>query len=147
VLALSVRQPYAELILRGIKTVEYRTRPTRIIGRRFHIYAPRKRASADLKVWSRDLGVPADALPAWMIELAEQVGMLEDLRSAELRSAELRSADLRRADPRSATVPSAGDLRSADLAVGSVALRRRLRSAWRSAPARRAQLGGMARVS
>jgi hypothetical protein len=37
--ALSIRQPYAELILRGIKTVEYRSRPTRIIGQRFHLYA------------------------------------------------------------------------------------------------------------
>ncbi len=37
--ALSIRQPYAELILRGIKTVEYRSRSTRIIGERFHIYA------------------------------------------------------------------------------------------------------------
>ena len=41
-LALSIRQPYAELILRGIKTVEYRTQPTRIIGERFHIYASKK---------------------------------------------------------------------------------------------------------
>jgi hypothetical protein len=31
-LTLSLRQPYAELILRGIKTVEYRTRPTRQQG-------------------------------------------------------------------------------------------------------------------
>jgi hypothetical protein len=37
--ALSIRQPYAELILRGLKTVEYRSRPTRIIGERFFIYA------------------------------------------------------------------------------------------------------------
>ena len=37
--ALSIRQPYAELILRGIKTIEYRTRRTRIIGERFYIYA------------------------------------------------------------------------------------------------------------
>ena len=29
------------------------------------------------KTWSRDLAVPGDALPAWMIELAEQVGMIE----------------------------------------------------------------------
>jgi hypothetical protein len=28
------------LILRRIKTVDYRTRPTRIIGQRFHIYLP-----------------------------------------------------------------------------------------------------------
>ena len=39
--ALSIRQPYAELILRGIKTIEYRSRRTRIIGERFYIYAPR----------------------------------------------------------------------------------------------------------
>jgi hypothetical protein len=32
--ALSIGQHYAELILRGIKTVEYRSRPTRIIGER-----------------------------------------------------------------------------------------------------------------
>jgi hypothetical protein len=54
-LALSIRQPFAELIpsassgraLRGIKTdfgelsraVEDRSRPMRIIGRRFHLYA------------------------------------------------------------------------------------------------------------
>jgi hypothetical protein len=50
--ALSIRQPYAELILRGIKTVEYRSRPTRIIGERFYIYASRK--------WA---GVNGEALP------------------------------------------------------------------------------------
>jgi hypothetical protein len=38
-LALSIRQPYAELILRGVKTIEYRSRPTRKIGERFYIYA------------------------------------------------------------------------------------------------------------
>ncbi len=46
-LALSIRQPYAELIpstysgqaLRGIKTVEYRSRATRIVGERFFLYA------------------------------------------------------------------------------------------------------------
>jgi hypothetical protein len=35
--ALSIRQPYAELILRGLKTIEYRSRPTKIIGERFYI--------------------------------------------------------------------------------------------------------------
>src|SRR5688572_10348552 len=78
--ALSVRQPYAELIMRGIKTVEYRSRPTRIIGERFFIYASKRKlpvASDQLpvKAWSEDLRV--EALPAWMIELAEQVGMIE----------------------------------------------------------------------
>jgi len=37
--ALSIRQPYAELILRGVKTIEFRSRPTHIIGQRFYIYA------------------------------------------------------------------------------------------------------------
>ena len=71
--ALSIRQPFAELILRGIKTVEYRSRPTRIIGQRFHIYASRSPAA---KFWSTDLAMPGQ-LPPWMLELAEQVGMIE----------------------------------------------------------------------
>lgn len=37
--ALSIRQPDAEEILRGVKTIEYRTRPTAIIGERFSIDA------------------------------------------------------------------------------------------------------------
>jgi predicted transcriptional regulator len=47
-LALSIRQPYAELILRGIKTVEYRTRPTRIIGERFYLREQSQGGQADL---------------------------------------------------------------------------------------------------
>src|SRR5437879_2133260 len=39
--ALSIRQPYAEQILLGVKRIEYRSRPTRIIGERFYIYAAR----------------------------------------------------------------------------------------------------------
>ena len=67
-LALSIRQPYAELILRGIKTVEYRSRPTRIIGERFHIYASKGSGvrvqgsgKSKSKTWSRDLAVPGTA--------------------------------------------------------------------------------------
>jgi hypothetical protein len=79
--ALSIRQPYAELIpstysgqaLRGIKTVEYRSRSTRIIGERFYIYA--SKGAGKLAVWSEDLraGTP----PGWMVELAEQIRMIE----------------------------------------------------------------------
>jgi hypothetical protein len=36
--ALSIRQPYAEQIMRGIKTIEYRSQPTRI-RERVYIYA------------------------------------------------------------------------------------------------------------
>ncbi len=72
--ALSIRQPWAELILRGIKTVEYRSRPTRIVGERFYIYASK---GAGKTVWSRDLAMPGGLPPRWMLELAEQVGMIE----------------------------------------------------------------------
>lgn len=79
--ALSIRQPYAELILRGIKTVEYRSRATRIVGERFWIYASQKWATAagaergqDAR-WGRRHVVSADnielaAPPPWMVELA-----------------------------------------------------------------------------
>lgn len=48
--ALSIRQPTsggAEQILRGEKTIEYRSRPTNIIGERFYIYAARKWAGVN----------------------------------------------------------------------------------------------------
>src|ERR1043165_6797946 len=70
--ALSIRQPYAELILRGIKTVELRSRATSIVGERFYIYACKAKAKP---IWSDDLG--AGAPPGGMIELAEQVGRIE----------------------------------------------------------------------
>jgi hypothetical protein len=80
--ALSIRQPYAELILRGLKTVEYRSRPTRVVGERFWIYAAGKKwppagpagpgRSAGAAAWSCDLAA-ADGprgLPPWLAELA-----------------------------------------------------------------------------
>ena len=74
--ALSIRQPYAELILRGIKTAELRSRPTRVVGERFLIYACKARPpAAGAGVWSADLR--AGSPPGWMIELAEQVRMIE----------------------------------------------------------------------
>jgi predicted transcriptional regulator len=39
--ALSVRQPYAELIMRGEKSVEYRSRPTKI-RELLYVYAAKK---------------------------------------------------------------------------------------------------------
>ena len=47
--ALSIRQPYAELILRGVKTIEYRSRPTKIIGERFYIYASKGQETKRLR--------------------------------------------------------------------------------------------------
>jgi hypothetical protein len=47
-LALSVRQPWAELILRGIQRFEQRSRPTRIRGR-ILVYASLGRYSRDVE--------------------------------------------------------------------------------------------------
>lgn len=72
--ALSIRQPFAELILRGTKRIEYRTRPTRIIGERFWIYASKRPAvvgGQKRTAWSSDLALPDQPLPPWMVELAE----------------------------------------------------------------------------
>ena len=43
-LALSIHEPYAELILRGIKTAELRSMSTTIVGERFYIYACKAKA-------------------------------------------------------------------------------------------------------
>jgi hypothetical protein len=102
-LALSIKQPYLELILRGVKRAELRSRSTRIVGERFYLYASKSgakagksRTSGQLKtssagyvvgesvggvidgraqVWSRDLSVACP--PAWMVELAEQLRVLK----------------------------------------------------------------------
>jgi hypothetical protein len=68
--ALSIRQPYAELILRGLKSVEFRSRPTRIIGQRFWIYASLKTAGiARAGSWSSELRL--DEVPSWMLDVAD----------------------------------------------------------------------------
>ena len=63
--ALSIRQPYAELIpstysgqaLRGIKTAELRSRSTTIVGERFYIYECKAKAKPPVPIWSDDLRV------------------------------------------------------------------------------------------
>jgi hypothetical protein len=78
--ALSIRQPYAELILRGEKTIEYRTRPTQIVGEPFYIYAAGKWpvTGAKRRVWSSDLSMPGPTrgLP-WMLEMARGLAMFD----------------------------------------------------------------------
>ena len=78
--ALSIRQPFAELILRGIKTVEYRSQPTRIVGERFWIYASKRKWSLADGRWSvkkaDNIVVPDEALPPWMVEIAAQLKLI-----------------------------------------------------------------------
>jgi hypothetical protein len=95
-LALSIRQPWAELILRGIKTVEYRSRPTRIIGRRFHIYAagkwpPARKSAASIaglepamNIWSRDLVMAGGGPPRWMLDMMAELLAKRDLPTGVL---------------------------------------------------------------
>ncbi len=64
--ALSIRQPYVEEILRGVKTIEYRSRSTRIIGQRFYIYASQKPADGQEKRFAK-LGCEFEDLPSGVI--------------------------------------------------------------------------------
>ena len=82
--ALSIRQPFAELILRGIKTAELRSRSTTIVGERFYIYASKGSGfsvqgagKTGKRIVADNIVVPQELLPAWMIELAEQVKLIE----------------------------------------------------------------------
>jgi hypothetical protein len=66
-LALSIRQPHAEAIMRGVKKIEYRSAPTRIRGRIYIYYAAMGRYSAakEAKMMA-EYGikdVPSDDLP------------------------------------------------------------------------------------
>lgn len=58
-LALSIRQPHAEAILRGCKTIEYRSRSTKIRGRVL-IYVP---LTIDHDIY----GMGVEGLPVGMI--------------------------------------------------------------------------------
>ncbi|MGC4032985.1 MAG: ASCH domain-containing protein [Tepidisphaeraceae bacterium] len=78
-LALSIRQPFAELILRGLKTMEYRSQPTRILGERFLIYASKRRTKIADNDWLRGPiisdNLAAVTPPPWMTELAKGMSL------------------------------------------------------------------------
>ena len=61
--ALSLRQPWAELVLRGIKTIEARSTRTKIRGP-VQIYAGRNRIDKDSEARiSKEYGIDVNALP------------------------------------------------------------------------------------
>ena len=87
--ALSIRQPYAELILRGIKPIEFRSRPTKRIGERFYIYASQQwaegklflegcRSKSGVAIVGDNIEVPTEGPQPWMLELAKML-ILKDL--------------------------------------------------------------------
>jgi hypothetical protein len=63
-IALSIRQPYTEMILRGTKTAEYRSTPTKRRGR-VYIYASQKPGLAEY--WERIGREPGDLLTGLVV--------------------------------------------------------------------------------
>ncbi len=57
--AISIRQPYIEMILLGEKTIEYRSQPTRIRGR---VYLYASQTPGEREDFA-DLGIEPNALP------------------------------------------------------------------------------------
>jgi len=73
--ALSVRQPWAELILGGQKTLEIRSRPTKVRGW-VQIYAALRREDGPWQLRAaRDHGLDLDKLErGWLLGMVEIVG-------------------------------------------------------------------------
>jgi hypothetical protein len=80
--AISIRQPWAELILRGVKTIECRSRPTRVRGQLW-IYATQRLAIRPSLVIVDDL----ESLPRGLVVgTAELVGC-RPLQRSDARAA------------------------------------------------------------
>lgn len=73
--ALSVRQPWAELILGGQKSLEIRSRPTKVRGW-VQIYASLRREDGPWQLRAaKDYGLNLDTLErGWLLGMAEIVG-------------------------------------------------------------------------
>ena len=78
-LAISIRQPYSELILRRKKKNEYRSRPTHVRGR-VYIYAALTPAD-DPQAWGRSKGEPGDFPTGVIVGTVEIIGCRADARS------------------------------------------------------------------
>jgi len=72
VVALSIRQPYVELILRGVKTAEYRSRPTRK-RERVYLYASTIPAD-DPEAWQAVGAAPGDLDTGLLVGTVEIAG-------------------------------------------------------------------------
>ena len=101
--ALSIRQPYAELILRGIKTVELRSINTTILGERFYIYACKAKASPP-GIWSADLQAAtppgcSGGLLAWHVD-SQQIALHGFESGNALNAGPIHGLELLQADAR-----------------------------------------------
>jgi len=79
--ALSIRQPYAEQILRGTKKIEYRRRLTSIIGERFYIYASLTPGEAkDFESMGQRPGDLPTGVLVGTVEIGKCTGMPDDYK-------------------------------------------------------------------
>ena len=86
-IAVSVRQPWAELIMRGSKTIEARTKLTRVRGRVF-VYAGKNRVNdEDEARVTREYGLEIDPLPRGVL-----VGTVEIVGCRPLTPADSKDA-------------------------------------------------------
>src|SRR5688572_22044968 len=105
-LALSIRQPYVEQILRGTKRVEYRSRRTGIIGETFYLYAaklPGDRAGFD------SLGRRPGELPTGLIlrQAQDRHGPHREVCRGRRRGVRVAPAGRETADPAEEAAASA----------------------------------------
>lgn len=89
-LAISVRQPFAEMILRGMKSIEVRSQPTRV-RERVYVYASAKPVQLDSRLRLRAMSrVEASDPPAGVVVGAVRVIGCLPLRRAHSRAAGFR---------------------------------------------------------
>jgi hypothetical protein len=82
-IALGIRQPWAELILRGVKTIEVRSQDTKVRGA-VYLYSSKKPADVEPAVAAaREYGIEPDELPMGVI-----VGTVDIVDSAPCRPAD-----------------------------------------------------------
>jgi hypothetical protein len=81
--AISIRQPYVEQILRGSKTIEYRSIPTNI-RERVYLYASLKPAD-DAEAWAEVGTVPGDLPTGVIVGSVEIVGCRRGRREDDYR--------------------------------------------------------------
>ncbi len=66
-IALGIQQPWAELILRGIKTIEVRSQPTQVRGT-IYLYASKKTSALDVaQVAATEHAIDIAALPTGVL--------------------------------------------------------------------------------
>jgi len=86
-IALGVRQPWAELILRGIKTVEVRSLPTNVRGP-IYLYASKKLAETPAaKAAAARHGVDPTALPCGLLVGTVEIAGCEPCQSSDAEAA------------------------------------------------------------